>query len=187
MRAHRLGVLLLVLGGTLAPPARADFDIGRAEPFIQERTLHVNTQFALTLNARTEEALSKGIPLEIVYEINLVRHRWWWTNKVIADWSLRRRIFFHALSRQYVVTGLTDSEPAESFSSLSQALAHAGDLSELTLPLTAKKHFEPGASHLVTLRAYLDIESLPTLMRPLAYVTPSWRLNTGWTEWPVQP
>jgi hypothetical protein len=36
------------------------------------------------------------------------------------------------------------------------------------------------------LRARLDIEALPMLMRPLAYTLPSWRLSTGWTEWPIQ-
>ena len=41
--------------------------------------------------------------------------------------------------------------------------------------------------HLLAVRAYLNIEALPALMRPLAYATPSWYLGTGWSEWPVQP
>jgi hypothetical protein len=187
MRTSALRLLPLILAGAFTHPALADFKVRNASPFIEDRVVHVDTQFDLTLNPKTEEALSKGIPLEVVFDINLVKHRWWWVNKVITDSTFRRRIFFHALSRQFLVTGLRDSDPTESFSSLSQALVYMGDLSELTMPLTAKKQFEPDSSYLITMRARLDIEALPTLMRPLAYATPSWHLSTGWKEWPVQP
>jgi len=187
MRTATLRLLPFVLAGALVHPAHADFKVRSAEPYIEDRVVHVNSQFDLTLNPKTEEALSKGIPLELVFEVQLVKHRWWWTNKVISDSVFRRRIFFHALSRQYLVTGLREAEPTESFSSLNQALVYMGDLTELLMPLTAKKQFEPDGRYLITMRARLDIEALPTLMRPLAYATPSWHLSTGWNEWPVQP
>ncbi|MCK7583658.1 MAG: DUF4390 domain-containing protein [Chromatiales bacterium] len=76
---------------------------------------------------------------------------------------------------------------AESFISLDQALAHLGDFSDFRIPLTAKKEVLPGTRYVVATRAFLNIEALPALMRPLAYATPSWYLGTGWTEWPVQP
>jgi hypothetical protein len=186
MRARALAA---VLGLGLAPllAQAADFSVRSAAPFLNQRELHVNARLDLPFNARIEEALSKGIPIDVLFEINLVRHRWWWRNKVITDWLLRRRLQFHALSRQYLVSGLHAHDPAESFASLEQALARLGALEDLVLPLTAKKEIEPGARHLMQLRVRLDIETLPTLMRPLAYVTPSWRLNTGWTEWPLPP
>jgi len=187
MRTAALRLLPFILAGAFAHPALADFKVRSAAPFIEDRVVHINTQLDLTLNPKTEEALNKGIPLEVVFDIKLVKHRWWWTNKVITDSTLRRRIFFHALSRQYLVTGLSEFDPTESFSSLSQALAHMGDLTELTKPLTPKKQIEPDGRYLVTLRARLDIEALPTLMRPLAYASLSWHLSTGWNEWPVQP
>ncbi len=188
MPTRLLGMLmLLALTASLTVPAQADFTVLSAEPYIQNRTLHVNTRLNLALNPRTEEALSKGIPLEVVIDIGITRHRWWWWNRTITDWKLRRHIYFHALSRQYLVSGPHPGVATESFATLDRALTHMGDLSELELTYTAKKQFEPDARHLVQLRAYLDIETLPTLMRPLAYATPSWRLNTGWTKWPVQP
>lgn len=187
MRTSALRLLPLILAGVFSHPALADFKVRGAAPFIEDRVVHINTQFELTLNPKTEEALNKGIPLEVVFDINLVKHRWWWTNKLITDSTFRRRISFHALSRQYLVTGLHQSEPTESFSSLNQALAYMSDFTEVLMPLTAKKQFEDDGRYLVTMRARLDIEALPTLMRPLAYATPSWHLSTGWKEWPVQP
>lgn len=184
---RRLAMTLSVVLTLAATGVAADFEVKQAEPVLRDRVLHVNTRLDLALNRRTEEALNKGIPIDVTIDIKLVRYRWWWTNIVITDVMLSRRLQFHALSRQYLVSSRRDGQPTESFSTLAQALAHLGDLSTFTIPLTAKKVLLPDARHLMVLRARLDIEALPVVMRPLAYATPSWRLSTGWTEWPVQP
>jgi phage gp46-like protein len=177
-------VLALTLTGT---SAHADFAVKNAAPRLEGRVLHLETRFDLNLNPKTEEALHKGIPLDLVVDFQLLRKRWWWTDRVITDLQLRRRLQFHALSRQYMVVEPRPSGLAESFASLDQALAYLGDFSELRIPLTAKKEVLPDTHYVVAARAYLNIEALPALMRPLAYATPSWYLGTGWTEWPVQP
>ncbi len=181
------GVVLLGLALLLAARAdAADFEVKSATVVLDQHVLHINARFDLPINSRIEEALSKGIPIDVVININMVKHRWWWRNRLITDHALRRRIQFHALSRQYLVSGLHAHEASESFGSLTQALAHTGTLDELKIVLPAKKEIEARARYLLVLRAHLDIEALPMLMRPLAYATPSWRLNTGWTEWPIE-
>lgn len=184
---RRLVVTLSVILTLATTGVAAQFDVKQAEPVLRDRVLHVNTRLDLSLNRRTEEALNKGIPIDVAIDIKLVRYRWWWSNIVITDVALSRRLQFHALSRQYLVSSRRGEEQTESFGTLAQALAYLGDLSEFTIPLTAKKELLPDARHLMVLRARLDIEALPVVMRPLAYATPSWRLSTGWTEWPVQP
>lgn len=187
MRGAWVNIWLLAPMLLLTPGSEAaDFKVKNAQPFISDRNLHVNARLDLPLNARTEEALSKGIPIDIVIEINMLKHRSWWRDRTVTDMVLRRRIQFHALSRQYRVSSLNGRQPAESFGSLTLALAHAGALEEFIIPLSPKKEIEPGARYLLQLRARLDIEALPMLMRPLAYSMPSWRLNTGWTEWPIE-
>jgi len=183
-RTFRLLLVLTTL--TLTQAANAEFRVKESEPWLNERILHVNTRLDLAINPRIEEALAKGIPIDFSFEIRLVRHRWWWRNVLITDTTLVRRLQFHALSRQYLVSSLQNEQPTESFGSLDQALVYLGDLSQFRMKLTRKKEILEGARHLLELRAKLDIESLPVIMRPLAYATPSWRLNTGWTEWPVK-
>ena len=188
MHGHLLSVVLLGAASLVAAQTQAaGFQVKNAQPYLHDRVLHVNARLDLTLNPRTEEALGKGIPIDVVIEVNLAKRVWWWRNKTITDHTLRRRIQFHALSRQYLVSGRTAREPAESFGTLSAALAHAGALEDFTIALTPKKEIDAGARHLLQLRARLDIEALPMLMRPLAYTLPSWRLSTGWTEWPIAP
>src|SRR4030067_1136818 len=129
MRTPSLGMLLLGLALVFAARAdAANFGVKNAKAVLVERTLLVNARFDLRISPRIEEALNKGIPIDVVIDANMVRHRWWWRNRVITDHTLRRRIQFHALSRQYLVNGLRAHEPSESFGSLTQALAPAGTL-----------------------------------------------------------
>ena len=185
--ARAASLSLAMLLALLAWGVAAEFEVKESQPFLRDRVLHVNTRLDLNVNPKIEEALSKGIPIDVAIEIRLVRYRWWWRNVVITDWTLVRRLQFHALSRQFLVSSQHGEQPTESFGSLAQALVYLGDLSDFTITLTAKKELRPDARHLLALRARLDIEALPVIMRPLAYATPSWRLNTGWTEWPVAP
>lgn len=184
MARAALGLVLAV--GLAASGAHADFKAKSAAPRLQNRIIYVDTRFDLGLNPKTEEALHRGIPLEVVIDFRLERERWWWTDRAITDLHLRRRLQFHALSRQYIVSEARPGGPAESFATLDQALAYLGDFSDFRIPLTARKQILPDARHLLVARAYLDIEALPSLMRPLAYATPSWYLGTGWIEWPVR-
>jgi len=187
MRTPALGLVLLGLALLFAVRAdAANFNLKKAGVALDRRELLIDARFDLPIGAGIEEALNRGIPIDVVIDINMVKYRWWWQNRPVTDHTLRRRIQFHALSRQYLVSSLRVREPSESFGSLTQALAHAGTLDRFTLPLTAKKEIEANARYLLLLRARLDIEALPMLMRPLAYATPSWRLNSGWTEWPIQ-
>jgi len=187
MHIRLLAALLLTL--TLLPAPRADaanFSVKSVQSTLDNRVLHVNARFELPVNPRIEEALSKGIPIDVVIDVGMAKNRWWWWNRVITDRILRRRIQFHALSRQYLVSGLLENDASESFGSLSQALVYAGTLDKYRIVITAKKEIEADARYLLMLRARLDIEALPMLMRPLAYATPSWRRSTGWTEWPIE-
>jgi len=187
MKRGVFGLFWLIAGAIPATDALADFRLQQAAPYLDERVLYLNSLLDLELSPRAEEALQKGIPLEIVVEVRVIQHRWWWANKVISDWDIRRRLLFHALSRQYIVSRLFPAAAPQSFSTLEQARLDLGRLDDVKLLLTARKQFYPDARYSVEFRAHLNIEALPALMRPMAYVTPSWRLSTGWHQWPVQP
>jgi hypothetical protein len=184
MLIRLLATLLLTL--TLLPAPRADaanFSVKSVQSTLDNRVLHVNARFELPVNPRIEEAIRAS---RLTYDWEVWPNRWWWWNRVVTDRILRRRIQFHALSRQYLVSGLLENDASESFGSLGQALVYAGTLDQYRIVITAKKEIEADARYLLVLRARLDIEALPMLMRPLAYATPSWRRSTGWTEWPIE-
>lgn len=162
--------------------AFAAFSATSVRADIVERELHVNALLDLGLTPAVEEAVNKGIPLEVTFEINLNRHRRFWRDREIDTWSFVRRVHFFALSGQYVVSGPADER--EAFVSLNDALRYMGALQGMVLSLRE----DPGEGDFrLNIRAQVDVESLPAPLRPVAYASPAWRLNTGWTTWKVQP
>lgn len=176
----RLALAVLALG-LFCPSAQADFGVTMVQSEILEDSVRFTALVDASLNRRVEEALNKGIPIEVLVDVALDRHRRFLWDEEIKTWELRRRIQFHALSEQYVVQGFGGG--SEGFYTLDGALTYLGAFKDITLVVS--QELEPDAEYRIRLRARLDIESLPAPLRPVAYASTSWRLSSGWKEWKV--
>ena len=175
--------LLALLALTLASAAVAEFTIPDVKPKFIGQSLLLDGNLELGLTTKVEEALSKGIPLEVIVDIRLHQQRRWLWDKTVSSWTLRRRIQYHALSGQYLVsTGEPGADSSESFISQQDALKQLGIFSDfrLALPETPAE-----GDYFIEMRVNLDIEALPAPLRPVAYTSLAWHLNSGWTTWKV--
>ncbi len=93
-------------------------------------------------------------------------------------------LLYHALTEKYVLNNL-NSGNQNNYTTLSSALDALGDVKNL--PLLDLKLLAKGSTHLVKLRTYLDLDSLPGPIRPLAYLSPEWRLESDWYVWSLTP
>ncbi len=210
-----------------ANSAAAEFKVADVTPKLDAAALSLAGSLDLGLTPKVEEALSKGIPIEVIVDMRLYRQRAFLWDENVAEWTLRRQIRYHALSGQYLVSDVqecpsetaalsptsfsetqpsketqADTKPAgadcvvgtdgpvlsemrESLTSLSEALKQLGSLNELKLPL--EQTLTPEEDYSLKLRVNLDIEALPAPLRPVAYTSLAWHLNSGWTTWKVQP
>jgi hypothetical protein len=78
-----------------------------------------------------------------------------------------------------------EAESGDSLLTLQEALKQLGALNGVALKL--EEPAAPDAVHSVDLRVSLDIEALPTPLRPVAYTSFTWHLNSGWSTWKVAP
>jgi hypothetical protein len=170
------------VAGAVLLPAHADFKVAELQPRLVDNALIVNGSMQLELSRKVDEALSKGIELPVIIEVRLYRQRAFLWNQKIESWTLRRTLRYHALSGQYIVSA---DNNADSFLSANDALKHLGTLSELRLSLNDSETTSTADEYLMKLRAHIDIEALPAPLRPVAYTTLSWHMNTGWTTWNV--
>lgn len=165
------------------PAAQADFTVTEMKPRFDAGALVLSGTMQLELSRKVEEAVSKGIELPLIVEVQLFRKRALWWDERLASWTLRRSLRFHALSGQHIV-GL--GENYESYMQPADALRQLGTFNELRLPLP-EIALAPDAGYALRVRARIDIEALPAPLRPVAYTTLSWHLNSGWTAWPIKP
>lgn len=140
----------------------------------------LNGQFAITLSSGAKEALENGVPLVFELQVQLVRaHRWLW-DTVEVELIQVRQIQYHDLSRSYVVKDI-NAGTQRNFRRLSDAMNAAGALENLLL--TDGQFIENGADYKIRLRGSLDIESLPTPVRLIAYVSSAWDMGSEWYIW----
>jgi hypothetical protein len=182
-RVLQLAIVGLTLVGTLA--FAAGFKVSSVQPRVSGQTLFLGVSIELGLTPEVEEAIGNGIPVELAIDARLYRQRAFMWDKKVTTWKLRRELRYYALTGQYLI-GAGGGAPLarESFTSLNEALVQMGALADLALPLNAP--LAPDAQYHLEVRVALDIEALPALLRPVAYTSRAWHLNSGWTTWKVQ-
>ena len=87
---------------------------------------------------------------------------------------------FHPLAGLYSVSD-TSTGIQERFATREAALETLGEVRNIRV--VGAERLAPEVNYEMGLKAYLDIESLPLPLRPLAYITPAWYLGTGWSRW----
>src|SRR3989344_6016710 len=133
-RRHWRRWVTIVLALACLGDASADFKVADMQPKFVDQSLILSGNLELGLNAKVEEALAKGIPLEVNIDVLLHRERRFLWDREIASWTLHRRIQFHALSGQYLIsTSAPEAEYGESLLTLQEALKQLGSLNDVTL------------------------------------------------------
>ncbi len=179
--------LLLLLAGliTLLPiqASRAEhaFTIKSLETRLEQGVYHLDSRIEYSLSDEALNALKSGVPFLILMNIEVEQVRWYW-NKNLAELEQGYLLLYHALSEKFIVHNL-NSGVQEHYSSLEAALNALGRISKL--PLIDAKLLDPDMRYQIKMRTYLDIESLPAPMRPLAYISSDWQLDSDWVSWPL--
>jgi hypothetical protein len=119
------------------------------------------------LPAAVEDALLKGVAMFFVAEADVLRERWYWTNKKVASAERHMRLAYQPLTRRWrlnVASGMMTHAGmalalSQNFESLSDALAAVQRLSRWKIADTSELDLEQ--NHLVEFRFSLDTSQLP--------------------------
>ncbi len=129
------------------------------------------------------EAMRNGVALTVIVDIEVRRKRGQWWDETLATRQLRYRIETNVLTGRYRVRSI--GGVARHYRSLEEMTESLGRVE--SEPVVARELLSASARYAARIRARLDIEALPSPLRPIAWVSPQWRLNTGWFEWQVEP
>ncbi len=178
-------LVLLPLLWLCTPSAWADgFTIREASTQMQQGVYRLSARLDYRLSGEVLEAIENGVPLTVQLEIEVQRKRRWWLDETVATLTQRYRLYFHALSHQYMLRNL-NSNALYAYPTLVSALIGLGRVDGL--PLLDNSFIEEGENYEVQLRSHLDIEALPSPLRPLAYITPEWHLSSDWFSCSLTP
>ena len=177
-------VLALLLYGLLAPVYAGHPGAIKLEDAHTWRTKggdFLEAQFDIELSSGADEAVQNGVPLVFELQIQVVEtHTWLW-DSVDVEITMRRSLQYHALSQSYRVKDL-EAGTQGNYRHLDDALHAVGKISSTLL---ADEALDGGPSYSVRLRGSLDVESLPTPIQLLAYVSSDWSMSSKWYKWPL--
>lgn len=177
-------LLAAALGTAGVAAADSGFVIHQAEMVLRDNVYHLNARVDYRLSQEAVNAVKNGVPLIIAMDIRVDRKRRWWLDQEVATLTQNYLLLYHALTEKYVIHNL-NSGTQENYSHLDTALWSLGRVEQL--PLIDANLLESGAEYDIDVRARLDIESLPAPMRPLAYISSDWQLQSDWYSWSLVP
>lgn len=175
-----LGVLAITVWASLA---QAGVEPDQLRVTRQDQAVVLHAHLRLELGAAVEEALMKGVAIHFVAEAELMRERWYWYDRKVAQASRYYRLAYQPLTRQWrlqvasepIAASVASTSLAQSFDSLQAALDVIRLQSGWKLADTGE--MESDARHYVVYRFRLDLSQLP---RPFQIATGSqsgWNLN----------
>jgi hypothetical protein len=167
----RLLALVCLLGLQALAPARA------AEPGVEQMSLQ-RTSEGLFLSARIKldptpavaDALLKGVPLYFVWQADVLRDRWYWTDKRLVSVSRTWRLAYQPLTRRWRLSLSNDAAADggaaglqyalhQNFDNLPEALASVGRVARWKV--ADARWLQDGADERVEFSFRLDLTLLP--------------------------
>ncbi len=183
-----LSVFLLLLPGhtALADGSTAEITQMRLERSAEGLLLYAAVR--VDLPAAVEEALVKGVPMYFLAEVDVVRHRWYWSDKVVAGVQRHMRLAYQPLTRRWrlhVSSGLITSNSLgmalnQNFDSLSDAMTALQRFSGWKVADASM--IDADATHKVEFRFGLDLAQLPRPFQIGAFGHSDWSIFVKSTQ-----
>jgi Domain of unknown function (DUF4390) len=164
-----MGLAIVLLSVLLAGPAWA------REPEVRQHEVRrladgaqLSVRLALEPSPAVEDALLKGVPMYFAWQADIVRERWYWTDKRISTATRTLRLAYQPLTRRWRLSLSTDVGASASgmqyalhqnFDSLNEALAGISRVA--TWQIAEPGRLEEGVKYLAQWRFRLDLSLLP--------------------------
>lgn len=149
----------------------------RLEPTADGRAWLLSVDLEPPRTPKLEEAVMKGVPLQFVLEVEVLRPRWYWWDQRIGQVIGRQRLTYHTLAREFRVT--RDEGPSTPYESFEAALAGMAQVRNWRIELGELP--APG-EYVVQARIRLDASQLPRALQVDALTNRDWNPQVEWTR-----
>ena len=139
----------------------------------------------IELPPAVEDALLKGVPMFFVAQAEVERHRWYWSDKKVANAQRHMRLVYQPLTRRWRLNVASGAITANSlgvalnlnFDSLTEAVAALQRLSGWKIADAGS--IDPESVHRVQFRFDLDLAQLPRPFQIGAFGQSDWTVSAS--------
>lgn len=148
-----------------------------------ERVYELNATLNFDLPDGARAAIREGVPLSVHLEIVVKRQRNYWLDDTVATLDQSYELAYRALSERYLVRNLNSGEQA-SYATLDAALDALRVISRL--PILDQALVSQKRRHEISVRASLDVRTMPDALRFVLFWSDDWRQRSEWYTWSPQ-
>jgi hypothetical protein len=182
-----LFALLVLLGAGFTEPAFAQnpprFEVRSAYIEPADRVYELNATLIFDLPEGARAAIREGVPLTLHLEIVVKRQRSFWLDETVATLDQSYELAYRALSERYLVRNMNSGEQA-SYATLDAALDALRVINRL--PILDQALVSPSRRHEISVRANLDVRTMPDTLRFVLFWSDDWRQRSEWYTWSPQ-
>ena len=180
--AFQLLLVLVCAGFAYAPDswAQGRFEIRSAYVERAEGVYQLNATLDFEVLEGARAAVRDGAPFTLHLEIVVRRERSYWLDEVVATLDQSYELVYHALSDRYLVRNVNSGEQA-SYATLDAALDALRVISNL--PILDQALVRPERRHEISVRASLDVRTMPDTLRFILFWSDDWRQRSEWYTW----
>ena len=157
-------------------------NINSTNTYIDNNIFYLDASYKLNLTKESYKALRQGISFEIHTDFQLLEKRKWLWNKIVFKKKLIHKLEHKPLTKNFLITNL-NSGIVNYYKNLDAAVNAIGNISKLRL--FDKNKLQNNIKYLARIRLYLDIDSLPSPLRPRAYFSSDWNISSQWYRWEI--
>lgn len=183
--AWLVGVWLTLASLMFGPAALAQTRLEVRSAYIEraERVYELSATLNFDLPEGAREVVRQGVPMSLHLEIVVKRQRSYWLDETVATLDQSYELVYRALSERYQVRNLNSGEQA-SYATLDAALDAMRVINGL--PILDQALVSPRRRHEISIRASIDVRTMPDALRFVLFWSDDWRQRSEWYTWSPQ-
>lgn len=176
----RVLLTVLLAGSVSTTLADPGLRVVKAELVLRDGQWQLDADAEIELNSTVTEALRSGVPITLRGDFDIRRRHDYWFDTGVWRASRWLSIRYHPLAKSYQLLREGASSP-QSFASLPALMQALGSIRGW--PAGDASRYRASAGYAASLAIKLDIEALPLPLRPVAYRSPDWHLQSPRYQW----
>ena len=182
-RACALSLLLSITAFNIFASDNA-LTIQGANINVQNGVYLLDTELNFNLPRSAEKSVRDGVVMNLIIEVSFDHVRRWWLNESVASLEQRYTLIYHSVSERFLLRNV-NSGAQTSYSSFDEALNALKNIK--SLPLLDVNLLRTSVRNEVSLRAAVDIRSIPHALGLLLFWVDDFSLKSDWYTWPMKP
>ena len=143
----------------------------------------LDAQLNFNLPKNAEKSVRDGVVMNLMVEVRFDHVRRLWLNENVASLEQRYSLIYHSVSERFLLRNL-NSGAQSSYAEFEEAVVALKDLHNL--PLLDSNLLDSSVRNEISVRAEVDIRSIPRALGLLLFWVGDFSLKSDWYTWPIK-